>query len=621
MNLLETVGDYRGLNRLPAEALPTLCDEIRQKILEVVLENGGHLASSLGAVELIVALLRIFNPDRDQIVFDVGHQAYAYKILTGRLESFSTLRQWEGISGFPTRKESPLDVFGAGHSSTSISAALGLAKARDFEHKTHEVIAVIGDGALLNGLALEALNNIKTMGSKITIILNDNEMSISHSIGGLSEHLARLSVHPAYQKMKNFLKEQCRSMQRGQSFEAALSRVKAQIKSLLLPPNMFEELGVNYWGPFNGHDVRELEEIFRLSKRHEKPLLIHVITQKGKGYPPAEEEPERFHGIAPSGSRSKSRVKDWSSAATEVLEEIAQEEKKIVCCTAAMKEGTKLTHFSEKYPDRFFDVGIAEEHMLTFAAGLAAGGMKPVVFIYSTFLQRAMDQLLHDIALQNLPVLLAVDRAGLVGEDGATHHGLLDIAWGRSIPNLTLAAPRDQVDLRKLFRFWLEHPCPMMIRYPRGPAPAFLQRTNGTSFLSDAGAELLENGKDFCFFGYGSTVKLLLDARSLCVKRGMASPTVVDLRFAKPIDWERIDPFLCHAKEIVVAEEGYLAGGVGEALAARCHEQGYLCRIHLFGVPDAYIPHGTRAEQWEFCRLTPDHIVEALNESLCKTPR
>ncbi|MCL2684651.1 MAG: 1-deoxy-D-xylulose-5-phosphate synthase, partial [Synergistaceae bacterium] len=455
-SLLETIGNYKKLPLLGPGEIKRLCAEIRSLIIDVTLKNGGHLGGSLGAVEICVALLRVFNPGRDKIIFDVGHQTYAYKILTDRLDRFPTLRRKGGIAGFPKRSESEYDFFDVGHSSTSISAALGFAKARDLCGLGHEVVAVIGDGALLNGLALEALNNITECGTKLTVILNDNRMSISPRVGGMAEHLAKLSISAPYRRLKQFVKDQCRAMRDGNRMESRLARWKTKLKSLLLPQNMFENIGISYWGPFDGHNVLELEEIFEMSKQYPKPLLIHVITTKGKGCAEAETSPARFHGVGagtvigetlPKPAAQNTQKDDWTAAAAEIISALASGDDRVVALTAAMEDGTRLSSFKKKFPKRYFDVGIAEGHMLTYAAGLAAGGMRPIICVYSTFLQRALDQLIHDICMQKMPVMLAVDRAGLNGEDGETHQGLLDMAWGRSIPGLVLCAPRDKVDL------------------------------------------------------------------------------------------------------------------------------------------------------------------------------
>lgn len=622
MNILGSIKDFKDLSVLTYEELNGLSLDIRRKILEVTLKNGGHLASSLGAVELTLALLRAFDPDRDKIIFDVGHQSYAYKLLTGRLDSFHTLRTKGGIAGFPRMDESPYDFFTTGHSSTSISAAMGYAKARDVKKENHEVVAVIGDGALLNGVSFEALNCIESTGTKLIIVLNDNKMSINPRIGGMAGHLARLSVNPTYNKIKDFIREQCRTIRRGDALEDTLKRVKGKLKSLLLPTNVFEELGISYWGPFNGHDIQEMEEVFRLAGHSQDTVLIHVLTKKGKGCGEAEENASFFHGIGPNtpldaarnGSGASSRT--WSEAMADTLSAAAEEDPRITVSTAAMTDGTKLNEFAQKFPERFLDVGIAEEHMLTYAAGMAAGGMMPAVCIYSTFLQRAADQIAHDICLPGLPVLICIDRAGLVGEDGETHHGLLDVPWLRSLPDITIAAPRDEADLKFFTEGWLERQIPMAIRYPRGKASGNIL-PDGSSSREPAEwnrLEVLSQGSGVCLVGIGSTLPLMLRSAEKLKEEGIA-PTVADLRFIKPLDLAGLSELISGHTLLVVAEENYLSGGTGEAIANFAAEKGTGCRVLRAGVPDRYISHATRSEQLAECGLTPEAIVALIRSS------
>ena len=624
--LLESVRNYKGLALLGSDEIGQLSSEIRDLIMRVTLKNGGHLGGSLGAVELCVSLLRVFNPERDKIVFDVGHQTYAYKILTDRLDRFHTLRTKGGIAGFPRRSESKYDAFDVGHSSTSLSAALGFAKARDLRGQGHEVVAVIGDGALLNGLALEALNNIGSADTRLLIVLNDNKMSISPRVGGMAEHLAKLSVSTPYKRLKQFVKDQCRRLSGSKAAEKQLDNIKTKLKSLLQPTNIFEAMDISYWGPFDGHNVQELEEIFELSKQYSKPLLIHVVTQKGKGCAEAEACPSVFHGVGSGtviGSTEqgvpKSRPSDWSQAVSDALVSMAGRDPRVVACTAAMEEGTRLGQFRAKFPKRFFDVGIAEGHMLTYAAGLAAGGLRPAVCIYSTFLQRAMDQLIHDICMQKHPVLIAVDRAGLTGEDGETHQGLLDVSWGRSVPELVIGAPRDRIDLEFMMDEWLARNLPVMVRYPKGKAPASLARSSENATPAPwCRAELLHDGEDLCLVGIGSTVACMMDVADECVRVGMADPSVLDLRFASPLDWEMLDSLLDSHSFMVVAEDSYLAGGVGEAIASRAATPGCHCKVLRVGVESAYITHASRAEQLEEQGLTPEKIMKTIEELYAK---
>lgn len=613
MALLDTVHGPDDLRRLAPGALPWLCAEIRQTIIDTVLVNGGHLASSLGAVELVVALLRTFDFRTDRIVFDVGHQAYAYKLLTDRKDRFHTLRHQDGISGYPKRGESPFDHFDVGHSSTSLSAALGYAKARDLQGEKHHVVAVIGDGSLLNGMAMEALNHAREAHTRLIIVLNDNEMSINHRVGGLANHLARLSVNPSYRRLKDAVKEHCRALPRGGNLEDFLGRLKSHIKTFLQPTNLFEELDISYWGPFDGHDTEELEMVLRLAQQYDKPLLLHTITRKGKGYAPAEQDPACFHGVPAATKTLPGSGKSWSSVTADTLVRLAEEDPRLVCLTAAMKEGTALGTFARRFPERFFDVGIAEEHMLTFAAGMAAGGLRPVVVIYSTFLQRAADQLVHDIALQGLPVVLAVDRAGLVGDDGETHHGVLDLAWGRAIPNLTIVAPRDALDLRHILTQALKRGGPIVVRYPRGRAPESLSRNEEHSPSPWGKSDILQHGTSWAIAALGSTVGVALDTAGLAEKLDLPVPSVVDLRFVKPLDEATVTWLLETHELIVTIEDGFLQGGVGEALAARASSAPHRGKVLSFGVPDRFVPHATVLEQWEACGLTPESLIGAFH--------
>ena len=626
MSLLEKTKDYTSLKNLSPESLGMLAGELREMIISVVLKTGGHLASSLGAVELVLSLLRSFDPGEDKIIFDVGHQAYAYKILTGRMSRFGTLRQWGGISGFPKRNESPFDHFDVGHSSTSLSAALGYAKARDVLGQKHHVVAVIGDAALLNGLAFEALNYTRDAGTKVIYILNDNTMSISPSVGGFARHLAGLSSSATYNWLKKAVKDSCASLPRGQALENVLGKMKDHIKSIVKPANIFDEMDINYWGPFDGHDMEEMEDVFDLAKKYDRPVLIHVVTVKGKGYEEAEKHPTTYHGVPPSplsvpGGISPSRRKrSWSEAAAEAALRLAEEDSRIVCLTAAMKSGSRLDTFAARFPGRFFDVGIAEGHMVTMAAGMAAGRLRPVVFIYSTFLQRAMDQLVHDVCMQNLPVILAVDRAGLIGEDGETHQGLLDVPWSRPVPNLSVLAPRDETDLFAMFETARKRGGPHAIRFPRGEAPAAICR-EGASPAPLTGLpcpEILAEGSEWALLGYGRTVDLLLRARTLASEsEGIPLPTVADLRCLKPLHLPFLRKILTSHSRVVVAEEGYGEGGVGEGIAAfaetlRGTSAG---RVVTLAVPDVFVPQGTVAQQEDYCGFSPRRVVELYDGS------
>lgn len=619
MDLLHKIKNFKGLEGLSYPELNKLTDEIRKKIVNTITRNGGHLASSLGAVELTVAALRVFNPDEDVFLFDVGHQSYAYKILTDRLDKFDTIRKKDGISGFPRINESKYDFFSTGHSSTSISAALGYAKARDLSGKDNNVIAVIGDGSLLNGVAFEALNSVATTKTKIIVILNDNRMSINKRTGGMAEHLARLSTSNSYIKFKHYVKTGCNKIKYGKRFETVLNNMKSKIKYIFLPTNVFEEIGLHYWGPFDGHNIEQIERILQLAKKQQDSVIIHLVTKKGKGYKPAEDNPVKFHGVSPvkkteASTSCNTVLKPWSEAVAETIEEIAVIDPKIYACTAAMKDGTKLSAFEEKYPDRFIDVGISEEHMLVYAAGLAAGGLKPVVCIYSTFLQRAADQIVHDIALQKLPVLICVDRAGLVGEDGETHHGVFDVNWFKSVPNMTILAPRDIDNMKAAIKEWSVKPRPMIVRYPRGKAMTTIASNSDTKAKDIFKADILRNGKDICFISFGSTINLTLNAAELLSSEKGINATVVDIKALKPIDYETIDTLLSEHKLFVSVEEDPLNGGISEDLLLHLNSKGYKGNFEALALPDKFIPHATHDEQWQDCGFTEENILRICNK-------
>ena len=606
MTFLNAGFRHEDLLKIAPEQLPILAGEVRGRVIETVRENGGHLASSLGAVELTIALLRRFDPLRDRIVFDVGHQVYPYKILTDRADRFDTLRLKDGLCGFPRRAESPCDHFNTGHSSTSVSAALGYAKARDLLGQDHHVVAFTGDAALINGLAFEALNHIKETQTRLIIVLNDNKHSISPRVGGFATMLARLSASTSYNRIKAAVKECCRALPAGDALERSLEGIRDQIKALVKPANIFDELDINYWGPFDGHDIPSCEMIFELAKGYDRPVLLHFSTVKGKGMPEAEENPTKYHQMPPRCEAEQPKVRTWSEAASALTERLARDDPRIVCLTAAMATGVKLEHFRSEFPDRFFDVGIAESHMLTLAAGMAAGGMRPWVFIYSTFLQRAMDQLLHDIALQKLPVVLMVDRAGLVGSDGDTHQGLLDVSWSRAIPNLEVYAPADEVSLSRMMAHAAGRDGPTLIRYPRGSLPI---RDSLSPADGSLGAVRVSEGSDWALLGHGVTVHILLEVRARARSLGLPEPAVIDLRRLKPLDMGFLDEVLGRYPLVAVAEENYLAGGVGEAVAARIAEAGHSTVLRRFGVPDVCVPHATISEQRELYGLAAENIL------------
>ena len=611
MKFLKPGFTRKDLLKIDEKYLPELAEEVRAVIIDTVKKNGGHLGSSLGVVELTIALLRKFDPLKDRIIFDVGHQSYPYKILTDRFDRFHTLRLKDGISGFPRRNESPYDHFNTGHSSTSISAALGYAKARDLLHEDRHVIAFIGDASLINGLALEALNYVHETNTKIIIILNDNRHSISNRVGGFSTMLARLSSNNFYKSIKNSIRNKA-----GIKYSPFFEKFRDTFKFIMKPNNIFDELDINYWGPFDGHNIENSEKILELAKNYYRPVLLHFNTIKGKGLKEAEENPTKYHQVSPMGEK-KSRT--WSEAASKIAEEFAMKDERIVCFTAAMVTGVKLEKFAKEFPDRFFDVGIAESHMLTMAAGLAAGGMRPWVFIYSTFLQRAMDQLMHDIALQNLPVVLMVDRAGLAGSDGDTHQGLLDISWGRPIPNLEIFAPCDEKTLKEAMTAASKRNAPTLIRYPRGSIPNDTPPSYFVSHLPVNGEAESPISKGRCqaqsdrevktaLIGYGAAVKIMFEAKKL------ENMDLYILNRIKPLDFDLLDEILKTHETVCTLEESYMPGGLGEAVGARIAERNFNVKLLRFGVPDVCVKHATQDEQRELYGLTAENILKKLHE-------
>lgn len=627
MRLLDQIDSPGDLRRLSRTQLQQLAQELREEIINIVSTNGGHLAPNLGVIELTLALHTELDTPRDKLIWDVGHQTYAHKLLTGRKDRFATLRKQGGLSGYPRRDESPYDPFGAGHASTSISAALGLAVARDQLGEKYRVVAVIGDGALTGGMAYEALNHAGQLRTQLLVVLNDNEMSISRNVGAIAHYLNRLRLEPGYNRAKTDLKALAERLPGGRRAFDLASRVKDSVKYMLLPGALFEELGFAYFGPLDGHNIEELRQALRYVLKLNEPVLLHVITQKGKGYRPAETDPARYHGTA-AFDRSTGRATaqpagpSYSAVFADTLIQLAAEDSRIVAITAAMPEGTGLDRFARVYPNRFFDVGIAEQHAVTFAAGLAAGGLRPVVAIYSTFLQRAYDQIIHDVCLQRLPVVFAIDRAGLVGEDGATHQGVFDLAFLRAIPNLILAAPRDAEELRQLLRTALEADGPFAIRYPRGtalwrrgevPSPEVLAQP--IEPLVVGRGEVLAEGSRVALVAYGAMVEPAWQAAALLRQTGVTA-TVVNARFLKPLD-ETLLLRIGRAHSLVVTiEEGVLAGGFGSAVLELFSSHGLQVPVLRLGVPDRFIEHASQAEQREALGLSATAIAAAVREQL-----
>ncbi len=618
--ILEHIDNPQQVKTLTNEQLETLAAELRSCIVNTVASNGGHLAPSLGAVELTLALYSVFNADEDKIIWDVGHQAYAHKLLTGRRERFSTLRKKDGITGFPKRSESPYDAFGVGHASTSISAAVGMAIARDMDGKKHQVVAVIGDGALTGGEAFEALNHAGDLGKKLIVVLNDNAMSIDKNVGAMSEYLSRIRVAPEYTKAKEEVKELIKSIPRigGTVFQAA-SHIKDGMRSALVPGSMFEELGFHYIGPIDGHNIPLLKEILAQAANYPGPVLVHVNTKKGKGYLPAEINPGKYHGIGAfdvvSGTpvTSAGQPPTYTSIFGRAITELGYKDEDIVAITAAMPSGTGLNEFRAAFPDRFIDVGIAEEHAVTMAAGIAAAGKKPVVALYSTFAQRAYDQLMHDVCLQSLHVTLCLDRAGLVGADGPTHHGVFDFSYLRHMPGMVVMAPKDELELRNMVYTAVNHDGPVAVRYPRGAG-------TGVALLDEDGqeipmqsmeigkGEILKSGGKIALLAIGSMVSNALKAAEILSDQGM-DVTIVNMRFVKPLDENLLNDLADRMDGFVTVEENALLGGFGSAVTEFFTDKRIKKTLLRLGIPDHFIEQGTIKELWDICGLTPEKIA------------
>jgi len=613
-NLLDTINNPDDLKKLTIEELPELAEEVRERIVSTISKTGGHLASSLGAVDIAIAVHYVFNAPADKVIWDVGHQAYAHKLLTGRREAFATIRQLGGISGFPKISESIYDAFGTGHSSTSISAAAGTAVARDLKGDDYKVIAIIGDGSLTAGLAFEGLNQAGHLKKDIIVILNDNEMSISQNVGALSSFLSRKITGRLATRIKKEAEGFFLSIPRiGRRLVSLAKRAEDSLIALLTPGMLFEGLGFHYIGPIDGHNLNELINTFHDARELNGPILIHVLTKKGKGYLPAEEQPVQFHGVGPFEKETGRPVKPEKKIAsyTEIfgktILELAEKDERVVAITAAMPEGTGLDKFAERFPDRFFDVGIAEQHALTFAAGLAKEGFIPVVAIYSTFLQRAYDEILHDVCLQNLPVIMAIDRAGIVGADGPTHHGMFDISCLRHIPNMAIMAPKDENELRHMLKTAVKCGRPAAIRYPRGEGYN-IDISSPTKELPFGKAEILKDGNALLILAIGVTVYPAMDAAKRLEKIGI-NAAVVNCRFAKPLDEDLIISFAKKTGKVMTVEENALDGGFGSAVLELLEKNGLSgCSVKRIGVPDEFVEHGSQKELRRLYCLDADGI-------------
>ena len=619
--ILERINEPQDIKNLTYDEMKILAGEIREFLISTISQTGGHLASNLGVVELTIALYRVFDLPRDKVIWDVGHQAYTHKILSGRKEGFGELRQFGGMSGFPKRKESPFDVFDTGHSSTSISAGLGMVQARDILGEAYRVISVIGDGALTGGMAYEALNNAGERKTNFIIILNDNNMSIAPNVGGMSTYLSELRAGEGYNQLKQNVSDSLKRVPYvGEPVVNVISKTKNTIKQMFVPGMLFEDMGITYLGPVDGHDIRKLTRIMREAKKIRRTVLIHVLTQKGKGYEPAEKHPEIFHGVGKfdiaTGKAIKSGGKTYTGVFSDTICKMASENKKIVAVTAAMPDGTGLKAFAERFPKRFFDVGIAEQHAVTSAAGMAAAGLRPVVAVYSSFLQRAYDQILVDVCLQNLPVVFCIDRAGLVGADGETHQGIFDLTYLSSIPNMTVMAPKNCFELVDMIRFAFSLCSPVAIRYPRGKAYEGLAEF--AEPITYGRAEMLYEESDIALIAVGSMVSTAEHIRDKLKTKGY-SCSLVNGRFIKPIDTDMIDRLAPSHRFFITLEENVKAGGFGERVTDYLKQRWPEIPVMNITLPDDYVEHGDVTKLRSVLGIDSDSIMENIEERLARS--
>ena len=618
MSVLDLIKQENDIKRLDPNLLPQLAQEIREFLIEHISRTGGHLASNLGAVELTMALHLVLNFPEDKLIWDVGHQSYTHKILTGRKDGFEHLRQYGGMSGFPKRTESDCDCFDTGHSSTSISAGLGFARARDLKKEYHHVVSVIGDGALTGGLAWEALNNASELRTNFIIVLNDNKMSSSENVGGLSKHLASLRTARDYQEFKSDVHSTLDRRPYGDRVARRIHNMKSSLKQLLIPGMIFENIGVTYLGPVSGHNLSDMVQILQEAKKVNGAVVVHVQTEKGRGYLPAEMNPDRFHGTGPfvieTGQPAKVKKKpDYTDVFSAVICKIAAKNENIVAMTAAMADGTGLKRFRNEYPDRFFDVGIAEGHAVTFAAGMAAAGLHPVFAVYSSFLQRGFDEVIHDVCIQNLPVIFAIDRAGLVGADGETHQGIMDLSYLSLIPNMTVMAPKNKWELADMLWFASRYDGPVAIRYPRGQAYDGLKKFRSPVVWGKS--EWLYEESQVAVFAVGNMVERALKVRELLHEKGY-SCSLINARFIKPVDGEAVEKAAENHRLIVTMEENLLHGGYGDAVGEYLEKLDKDISILRFGISDQFVPHGSVPELQKQVGLDPEDIAEKIAEVL-----
>ena len=615
--MLEKIQKPNDIKKIPADQLPALAEEIREFIIESLSKTGGHLASNLGVVELTIAMHRVFDLPKDKLIWDVGHQSYTHKILTGRKDGFETLRREGGISGFPKRSESDCDVFDTGHSSTSISAGVGYVRARELKKENYSVISIIGDGALTGGMAYEALNNAASLKSNFIIVLNDNEMSITENVGGMSSYLSGLRTASAYTDFKmDVTKALNRIPGIGPGMVDAMRKTKSSIKQIIIPGMLFEDMGLTYLGPVDGHNIPQLIKTFQEAKRFEGPILVHVLTQKGRGYEPAMRHPARFHGAGPFDVKTGLPVGKSNPTYTDVfstvMRKMGDRRKDVAAVTAAMMTGVGLKRFYNMFPDRCFDVGIAEEHAVTFAAALSLGGITPVVAIYSSFLQRAYDQIMHDVCMQNLHVVFAIDRAGLVGYDGETHHGIFDLSYLGSMPNMTILAPKNLWELSDMIKFAVDYDGPIAVRYPRGEAYSGLKEFRAPICLGKS--EVIHEGSRVALLAVGSMVKMAEEVQKQLKERMDMDAALVNARFVKPIDEELLRSFADTYELVVTLEENVKDGGFGERVLAFAEEEDLPFGVEIIALPDRFIPHGSVSYQMKQVGFTPEDICGRIEE-------
>lgn len=610
LNRMKFPEDIKALN---TKELYDLCEEIRGFLVDSISKTGGHLASNLGVVDLTISLFKAFDIEEDKIIYDVGHQSYVHKILTGRKDGFVKLRQKDGLSGFPKRNESKYDSFDTGHSSTSISAALGMARGRDIKGENFNVVAVIGDGALTGGMALEALNDVGFRKTKLIIVLNDNQMSISDNVGGLSKHLNNLRMDPSYNKLKLGINSTLGNSKMGKNIIHSLNKLKGSIKQLVVPSMLFEDMGVRYLGPIDGHDIEKMVEVFNIAKEVKGPVIIHTITKKGKGYEYAEKRPDKYHGIGPfnkeNGELLSKSSPNYSKAFGDAMLKIAKEDKDVVAITAAMPNGTGLYEFSKEYPKRFFDVGIAEEHAVTLAAGMSTVGLKPVFAVYSTFLQRGFDQIIHDVCIQNLPVVFSIDRAGIVGEDGETHQGIMDISYLSMIPNMTIVAPKCLSEVEVLLRYAINKNSPIAIRYPKGNDT--YDKLEPIKEVKYGKWEYINKGNEVAVIATGKMLQFAMEALDELKNEGI-NPTIINPIFIKPIDEEMLKEVSIKYKKIITIEDNIKNGGLGFKILDNLNKYNYKGEIKILGYNDKFINQGSVNEIYMENGLDPKSIANEI---------